>query len=535
MCADAALSRSSVYAGLSRQVSLVSPHLASPRATSPLFTRLFLGELVGVAQALLLLQEHLVVLVDDGHRQKNARTRTDRTEEVGHDGERADAHAAEGRGGGDVPVEHGDHGHVAVALHDHLLVAQLLGHVARRRARDLDPGLGEERARGEHEDNVDDRVDRVTDDLAEGVWRRDVVRQTVHRGRLPALVLPHTEEAHEDVVRRAVVEELREEVEVRHERGLEDDRHVRGVEELDRVARLLAAVLHVLDLEVDAPALEVDYDHEDQDGRQKVRDVRQVRPVERLLERADLVRAGDDEVEERDDGALELGALTRVDGGRGEGLPDDVLARVGRDEERDARAQTVALLHELVEGDDHDASEEELEHDQDGVTRAEGAERAVGAREHVGHGLAEGDDDAEELLGALEQRTVLLEALVDLDDVRARKQLHDEARGDDRRDAELHQRAAVRREEHADPVERVRRLRGLDAVERNLAAHEEDEQHDDRPEDALAERDLPVGLLHLREDAEHRAYEMKEPHGGGAVVYDRVVCAVHWSWLSLRL
>ena len=48
------------------------------------------------------------------------------------------------------------------------------------------------------------------------------------------------------------------------------------------------------------------------------------------------------------------------DGVRGEGLPDDALADVGRDEEGDARAEAVALLEQLIETDDDDARKEEL-------------------------------------------------------------------------------------------------------------------------------------------------------------------------------
>ena len=61
--------------------------------------------------------------------------------------------------------------------------------------------------------------------------------------------------------------------------------------------------------------LEVDDDQEDEDGRHDVGDVRQVLAVEGLLERAPLVGAGQDEVEECDERALELGAAAGVDGG----------------------------------------------------------------------------------------------------------------------------------------------------------------------------------------------------------------------------
>ena len=53
-------------------------------------------------------------------------------------------------------------------------------------------------------------------------------------------------------------------------------------------------------------------------------------------------------MEEGDDGALEFGAAAGVDCGRGERLPDDGLADVGRDEEGDAGAEAVALLQQLV-------------------------------------------------------------------------------------------------------------------------------------------------------------------------------------------
>ena len=44
----------------------------------------------------------------------------------------------------------------------------------------------------------------------------------------------------------------------------------------------------------------------------------------------------------------------------GEGLPDDVLADVGGDEQADAGAEAVAILQELVQADDDDAGEEQL-------------------------------------------------------------------------------------------------------------------------------------------------------------------------------
>ena len=70
-------------------------------------------------------------------------------------------------------------------------------------------------------------------------------------------------------------------------------------------------------------------------------------------------------MEERNDGALELGTATGVDGGGGEGLPNDGLADVSRDEERDTGAETVALLEELVEEDDDELGRNELDDEQE--------------------------------------------------------------------------------------------------------------------------------------------------------------------------
>ncbi len=52
--------------------------------------------------------------------------------------------------------------------------------------------------------------------------------------------------------------------------------------------------------------LEVDDDEEDDDGGHEIDDIGQVLAVERLLQRAHLVGARDQQVEHRDDGALEL-------------------------------------------------------------------------------------------------------------------------------------------------------------------------------------------------------------------------------------
>ena len=67
-------------------------------------------------------------------------------------------------------------------------------------------------------------------------------------------------------------------------------------------------------------------------------------------------------------------------------------------------------------------------------------------------------------LSAAEERAVVLEGEVDLDEVRAGEELHDHARGDDRCNSELHQGPTVRSEDDTHPVEWVGRVRGNDNV-----------------------------------------------------------------------
>ena len=141
--------------------------------------------------------------------------------------------------------------------------------------------------------------------------------------------------------------------------------------------------------------------------------------------------------------------------------------------------------------DDHNhTGEEQLDDDENGISCPELVDVSVHARHDVGHGLTDRDQNPKELLGTSEQRTVLAQRLVHLDDLRAGEQLHDKAGRHDWTDAKLHQRTTVRRKDHTDPVERISAFGGLDPVQRDLAANQEDEQSDDGPEDLFPEWDL---------------------------------------------
>ena len=142
---------------------------------------------------------------------------------------------------------------------------------------------------------------------------------------------------------------MRYDVEIGYQGALQNDRYVARVEELDRVGADLTARSRRLDWQVDAEALEVDDDGEDEHGGQQVGQIGQVLTVEGLLERSHLVVSRRQQVEQGDDGALELGAAARIYRGRTERFPNDCLANVGGNEERDARAKTVAFLEQLVQ------------------------------------------------------------------------------------------------------------------------------------------------------------------------------------------
>lgn len=112
-------------------------------------------------------------------------------------------------------------------------------------------------------------------------------------------------------------------------------------------------------------------------------------------------------------------------------------------------------------------------------------------------------------MGTVEEDAVFFDVLVYGDDVCAGEELHDGARGDDWRDAELHECSAVGGEDGTHPVERVRGARRHDAKEGHLGADQEDEERDCGPKDFFAELDLfakcsallgvylAVGSIHL--------------------------------------
>ena len=128
---------------------------------------------------------------------------------------------------------------------------------------------------------------------------------------------------------------------------------------------------------------------------------------------------------------------------------------------------TVTLLQELVQQEDDQARDEELDDDQKTDAGSDVAGVAVHAGQDVHDGLAHRDHHPEQLLRSVEQRAVL-GRVPDLDELGAGQQLHDEARGHDGRDAQLHEGSSVGGEDHTDPVEGIRGVRAHDAEQGDL-------------------------------------------------------------------
>ena len=223
-------------------------------------------------------------------------------------------------------------------------------------------------------------------DLAKG--RREGEKRRAH--------LPNTEQLDEDVLRPPAEQHLTDEENVGRQGALEHDGHVGGVEELDGEGSSLTPEPVVLDGDLDPESLEVDDGGEDGDGSDEVHDVGELVSIESLLEGSRLVVPGEEEMEEGDDGSLELSSSSGVDGRRGEGLPDDGFADVGGDEEGDSGSETVSLLEELVEEEDDEGGGDELEDEEEADSSSEVRGLTVETGEDVDGGLSEGDDEGED-------------------------------------------------------------------------------------------------------------------------------------------
>lgn len=341
-----------------------------------------------------------------------------------------------------------------MASHNESLILKLLCDIAWRRARNLNPGLGEDGAGNQHVSDVHSGVDWVEECIGEVQWWRHIVCDTRGSEKLSGalLGLPGAEKTDEKVLRKARVEHLGDEEDIGGEGGLQHDWHVGGVEEADWVGAAGAALAGGLDWDLDAETLEVDDGGEDRECREQVHDVWKVLAVERLVEGALLVWPGGKEVEERDNGTLELWTTAGVDGGWRESFPDDGLADVGGNEERNSASKAVTLLKELIEENYNQASNNELENQEENDTGTEIRRLSVEASENVDGGLSHRQNDGEELLGGLVELAIGLKVKVDIDEVGSGKELEDHPGRDNWSDSQLHKSTSVGGHHHAEPV-----------------------------------------------------------------------------------
>jgi hypothetical protein len=132
------------------------------------------------------------------------------------------------------------------------------------------------------------------------------------------IILPLSEKTDNEVASELSGEDLGEEVDVRDEGGLKDDWDVGGVEKFDGVWLSETSHLLAAQREFDSEALEVDNDEHDNDCGDQVAKVWSVLPVESLFDTVELVWLSQEEMEESDDGTLELSSLIGSDGNWGE-------------------------------------------------------------------------------------------------------------------------------------------------------------------------------------------------------------------------
>lgn len=112
-----------------------------------------------------LLSGNFEVSVDDGDSKQNTSSATKGAKKVAADGKSTNTSTTESGSSGDDTLELLVHGLLTVTGHDKTLLLELLGDIARGRARDLDPGLGEDGAGNEHVNDEDSGLERVGESL----------------------------------------------------------------------------------------------------------------------------------------------------------------------------------------------------------------------------------------------------------------------------------------------------------------------------------------------------------------------------------
>ena len=208
--------------------------------------------------------------------------------------------------------------------------------------------------------------------------------------------LPNAEQLDENIIGETTEEHLGEDENVGGQGGLQHDRHVGSIEELDGIGSSLPAEPVGLDGDLDTEALEVDDSGEDDGGGDEVHNVGKATAPESLTKSTALVVPSEEEMEEGNESTFEFRSTTGVDGGGRERLPDDGLANVGSDEERDTGTETVTLLKKFVEENDNESGDDELDDQQKADTSAEVTWLAIKTGKDVDGSLTKRDNQRED-------------------------------------------------------------------------------------------------------------------------------------------
>src|SRR5437867_485958 len=185
---------------------------------------------------------------------------------------------------------------------------------------------------------------------------------------------------------------------------------------------------------------------------------------------------------------------------------EDLLRDPACDKERNARADA-PLRHDLVHQEHEVGAAEELRDDEELGPRLPMArrkhteearpvqarhERRGGGQESVDlrDRLDEDHHDHEEFLGPLVDALVFVVLQIEVDDLRPGEELHDDRGGDDRADAEMHQRPLGAREDGPEAREEVDDVRPIEAIDEDVRHREVDDEDREDPEHLRSELDM---------------------------------------------
>lgn len=99
-------------------------------------------------------------------------------------------------------------------------------------------------------------------------------------------------------------------------------------------------------------------------------------------------------MEQSDDGTLKFRSTTGVNSSGGERLPDNALANVGSDKERDTGSQAIALLEELVKENNNEAGNNKLKDKKKADTSTEVTRLSIKTGQNIHSGLSERKDNS---------------------------------------------------------------------------------------------------------------------------------------------